>query len=95
VGEGGLVCPTCRPGADALPLSGSLVGVLARLRASRWEEALRLPLASALGGALAALVDGLVVRLTGQASRSSRFLLQTQRGLQAAHGLPSRRRSPG
>jgi hypothetical protein len=93
MGEGGLICPACRPGADGLPVSGSLVGVLARLRASRWEEALRLPLAPALGGALTALVDGIVVRLTGQASRSSRFLLQTRRGLQASHGLPDGRRS--
>ena len=93
VGEGGLICPACRPGADALPLSGGLVGVLARVRVSRWEEGLRLPLAPALGGALTALVDGLVVRLTGQASRSSRFLVQTQRGLQASRGLPVGQRS--
>jgi len=83
VGEGGLVCTACRPGADALPLSGGLVGLLGRLRASRWEEALRLPLAPASAIALTALVDGIVVRLTGQPSRSARFLLQTQRGLLA------------
>jgi len=89
VAEGGLICGACRPGADALPLSGGLVGLLGRLRASRWEEALRLPLAPALSDALTALVDGVVVRLTGQASRSARFLLQTHRGL-----LGGRRTAP-
>lgn len=84
VGEGGLVCATCRPGADALPLSGGLVGLLARLRTSRWEESLRLPLSSATASALTVLVDAVVVRLTGQPSRSARFLLQTHRGLLAA-----------
>src|SRR5690242_20031320 len=45
---GGLVCPACRPGADAIPLSGGLVGTLKRLRALSWEEALRLNLAAEL-----------------------------------------------
>ena len=89
VADGGLVCPACRPGADALPLSGGLVGVLGRLRVSRWDEALRLPLSPASASALTALVDGVVVRLTGQPSRSARFLLQTQRGL-----LGGRRSAP-
>ena len=86
VSEGGLVCPACRPGADALPVSPGLVGVLGRLRASRWEEALRLPMAPALAAGLTALADGIVVRLTGQPSRSARFLLQTHRSLLAPRG---------
>jgi len=81
VGAGGLVCGSCRGGADAIPLSGSLVGTLKRLRASRWDEALRLPLAPALAADLTLLLDGVVVRLVGQPTRSSRFLAQTRRGL--------------
>jgi len=81
VTEGGLVCTGCGAGSDAMPLSASMVGVLKRLRISRWEEALHLPFAPAVATGLSVLVDGLIVRLAGQPSRSARFLAQTRRGL--------------
>ena len=78
---GGLVCPACRPGADAIALSGGLVGTLKRLRALSWEEALRLNLAAELDTELAAVVEGLLARLMGRYPLSSRFLSQTRRFL--------------
>jgi DNA repair protein RecO (recombination protein O) len=78
---GGLVCAACRPGADAIPLSGGLVGTLKRLRALSWEEALRLNLAAELDGELAAVLEGLLARLMGRYPLSSRFLAQTRRSL--------------
>src|SRR5207244_10583562 len=57
VAAGGLVCAACRPGADAIPLSGALVGTLKRLRALSWEAALRpnlpSPPAAGRGGLIA------------------------------------------
>jgi len=81
VGAGGLICAGCAVGADALPLSGAVVGTLARLRGLRWDEALRLSPAPALEREIGALVDGLVARLAGRPSRSTRFLGQVRRSL--------------
>jgi DNA repair protein RecO (recombination protein O) len=81
VTAGGLVCAGCRPGADAIPLSGGLLGTLTRLRALSWEEALRLNLAAELDAELAAVLEGLVARLMGRYPLSSRFLAQTRRSL--------------
>ncbi|HTI57143.1 MAG TPA: DNA repair protein RecO [Verrucomicrobiae bacterium] len=79
VTAGGLVCAACRPGADAIPLSGSLVGTLKRLRALSWEEALRLNLAADLDAELAMVLEGLLARLMGRYPLSSRFITQTRR----------------
>jgi DNA repair protein RecO (recombination protein O) len=81
VAAGGLTCAGCAAGADAIPLSGSVVGALARLRGLRWDDALRLTLAPGLERELGSLVDGLVTRLAGRPSRSSRFLGQIRRSL--------------
>jgi len=81
VTAGGLVCAACRPGADAIPLSGSLVGTLKRLRALSWEEALRLNLAADLDAELAMVLEGLLARLMGRYPLSSRFITQTRRVL--------------
>jgi DNA repair protein RecO (recombination protein O) len=81
VAAGGLVCGRCRPGADAIPLSGGLVGTLTRLRTLSWEEALRLNLAAELDTQLSAVLEGLVARLMGRYPLSSRFLAQTRRPL--------------
>ena len=79
VTAGGLVCAACRPGADAIPLSGSLVGTLKRLRALSWEEALRLNLAADLDAELGVVLEGLLARLMGRYPLSSRFITQTRR----------------
>ena len=79
VAAGGLVCSACRPGADAMPLSGALVGTLKRLRALSWDEALRLNLAAELDAELAVVLEGLLARLMGRYPLSSRFLSQTRR----------------
>jgi DNA repair protein RecO (recombination protein O) len=81
VTAGGLVCPDCRPGADAMPLSGGLLGTLTRMRALSWEEALRLRLTAELDSELAAVLEGVVARLLGRYPLSSRFMLQTRRSL--------------
>ncbi|HET8576792.1 MAG TPA: DNA repair protein RecO [Methylomirabilota bacterium] len=78
---GGLVCGACGAGADALPLSGAVVGTLKRLRALGWEEALGLPLAPALDRELSVVLEGLIARLMGRYPMASRFLTQTRRGL--------------
>jgi DNA repair protein RecO (recombination protein O) len=78
---GGLICSACRAGADAIPLSGGLVGALKRLRALSWEESLRLNLAGSLDAELAAVLEGVVARLMGRYPLSSRFLTQTRRFL--------------
>ena len=79
VTAGGLVCAACRPGADAIPLSGALVGTLKRLRVLSWEEALRLNLAADLDAELASVLEGLLARLMGRYPLSSRFISQTRR----------------
>jgi DNA repair protein RecO (recombination protein O) len=79
VAAGGLVCARCRPGADAMPLSGAAVATLKRLRELRWEETLRLPLAPLLEGEVRLIVEGVIARLLGQTPRSSRFLVQMGR----------------
>ena len=76
---GGLVCAGCRAGADAIPLSGGLVGTLKRLRALSWEEAPRLNLAPNLDAELAVVLEGLLARLMGRYPLSSRFITQTRR----------------
>ena len=81
VAAGGLVCGRCRPGADAMPLSAAAVVTLRRLRELRWEETLRLPLASLLEGEVCLVIDGVIARLAGQIPRSSRFLAQIRRPL--------------
>ena len=81
VTAGGIVCSGCRPGPDAIPLSGGLLGTLTRLRALSWEEALRLDLAAGLDAQLSAVLEGLVARLMGRYPLSSRFLAQTRRAL--------------
>ena len=78
---GGLVCTACRPGADAMSLSGGLVGTLKRLRTLSWDEALRLHLAAPLDAELAAVLEGVMARLMGRYPLSSRFLIQTRRSL--------------
>ena len=79
VTAGGLVCAACRPGPDAIPLSGALVGTLKRLRTLSWEEALRLNLAADLDAELAAVLEGLLARLMGRYPLSSRFISPTRR----------------
>jgi DNA repair protein RecO (recombination protein O) len=81
VDAGGLVCARCRADADALPVSGGVVGTLRRLRTASWEEGLRLALARGPEQELSRLVEGLVTRLIGQPPRASRFLEQTRQGL--------------
>jgi DNA repair protein RecO (recombination protein O) len=78
---GGLVCSACHAGADAIPLSGSLVGTLKRLRSLSWDESLRLNLAVELDAELAAVLEGVLARLMGRYPLSSRFLTQTRRFL--------------
>jgi len=78
---GGLVCPACRAGADAIPLSGGVVGALKRLRGLSWDEALRLNLAVDLDTELGGVLEGLLARLMGRYPLSSRFLTQTRRFL--------------
>ena len=94
VTAGGLICGRCEAGADAIPLSGGVVGTLKRLRGLRWEELLRLPLAQSLESELCSVVEGLIARLAGQIPHSSRFLAQMGRALArvAEPGPPSRRR---
>src|SRR5690242_6055808 len=89
VTAGGLVCAACRPGADAIPLSGALVGTLKRLRTLSWEEALRLNLAGDLDAELAAVLEGVLARLMGRYPLSSRFITQTRRVLPMV-SLPER-----
>lgn len=87
---GGLICLGCRAGADAIPLSGGLVGALKRLRALSWEESLRLNLAGALDAELAAVLEGVLARLMGRYPLSSRFVTQTRRFLSTvAESAPS------
>ena len=91
---GGLICGRCEAGADAIALSGGVVGTLKRLRGLPWEDLLRLPLAQPLESELCSVVEGLIARLAGQLPRSSRFLAQMGRSLArvAEPGPPSRRR---
>jgi DNA repair protein RecO (recombination protein O) len=84
---GGLVCAACRPGADAIPISGGLVGTVKRLRALSWQEALHLHLAATLDAELSTVLEGLVARLMGRYPLSSRFLTQTRRFLSSVAEL--------
>jgi hypothetical protein len=78
----------------AVPLSGPAVGMLARLRGLRWEEALAQGVGPALEDELGAALDGVVTRLIGGAPRSLRFIGQTRRGLAGvAEPPPARRRT--
>ena len=76
---GGLLCRACGPGADALDVSGAVVGLLKRLRVLGWEEGVKLAVAADLDAELTATVESLTGRLMGSALRSSRFLAQTRR----------------
>jgi recombinational DNA repair protein (RecF pathway) len=91
---GGLVCGACAAGRPAVPLSGPAVGMLARMRAMRWEEALALGLGRSLEDELGTALDGVVTRLIGGFPRSLRFIGQTRRGLAGvAEPPPARRRT--
>jgi len=80
VGAGGLVCGRCRPGTDALPLSAAAARTLRRLHELRWEDAVELPLKTAIPeDEVSAALDGMVARLAGQIPRSARFLAQMRR----------------
>lgn len=81
VTAGGLICNDCAASTDAMPLSGAGVGALTRLRHVRWDEALRLTLASDLERELADVVEGWMARLAGQPARSSRFIGQVRQSL--------------
>jgi DNA repair protein RecO (recombination protein O) len=92
VAAGGLVCGRCGAGPETLALSGAVVGTLKRLRALRWEEAVRLALAASLEAELCLVVDGLMARLVGRLPLSSRFLAQMRRSLgRVAEPTPGRR----
>jgi DNA repair protein RecO (recombination protein O) len=81
VAAGGLVCGECGPGPQAIPLSAATIGALRRLRELRWEDGLGFPLSPAVDGELGLVLEGVVARLSGRASRASRFLSQTRRAL--------------
>ena len=92
VAAGGLVCDRCGAGPETLALSGAVVGTLKRLRALRWEEAVRLALAAPLEAELCAVVDGLMARLVGRLPLSARYLAQMGRALgRVAEPVPRRR----
>jgi hypothetical protein len=91
VALGGLVCAMCPSGADALAVSGAVVGVLTRLRSLRWNDALRLTLALSLDREMGAVVEGLIARLVGQPPRASRFLGQVRRSLSRVAEPPAPR----
>jgi DNA repair protein RecO (recombination protein O) len=78
---GGLVCGSCRPGADAMDMSLAAVGSFKRFRELRWEEVLRLPLARPLEAEVNLLIEGMIARLAGQIPRSSRYLTQMRHAL--------------
>ncbi len=91
VTAGGLACAACRAGADAVALSGAVVGTLKGLRGLSWEEALRLPLAPALDRELSFVLEGLMARLMGRYPLASRFITQTRHSLSmVAERSPSR-----
>ena len=78
LGEGGLVCETCRPSLDAVPVAPATVAAFARLRGLRWEEAVASPIGHA-GPELRAVLDSHLSRLIGQPTRSGRFLREVRR----------------
>jgi len=91
---GGLVCGACAAGRPAVPLSPPAVGMLARMRGMRWEEALALGVGAALEDELGTALDSVVTRLIGGLPRSLRFIGQTRRGLAGvAEPPPARRRT--
>lgn len=79
VEAGGLVCESCAPRAQAIPMSQGAVAALVRLRGLAWAEALRMPLTPALDEELTLLLEAMATRLVGQVPRSMRFLVQTSR----------------
>jgi len=79
VGAGGLVCARCQPGPDAIVLSPGVLGTLTRIRELRWEDAMRLVLASRLENEMVDVMEGVIARLAGQIPRSARFLAQMRR----------------
>jgi len=85
LGEGGLVCETCRSdgrpsgfGADAVPVAPATVAAFVRLRGLRWEEAVASPIGRA-GPELRAVLDTHLSRLIGQPTRSGRFIREVRR----------------
>ena len=78
LGEGGLVCETCRPSLDAVPVAPATVAAFVRLRGLRWEEAVASPIGHA-GPELRAVLDSHLSRLIGQPTRSGRFLREVRR----------------
>ena len=86
------MCERCAAGFDAIALSGGAVGALKRLRALRWDVALRLSLARTLEAELCAVIEALMARLAGQRPRSARFLAQIRQSLgRVAEPGPDRR----
>ena len=78
LGEGGGVCDGCRSRADAVPVGPATVAAMERLRSARWEDAVATPVGRA-GPELRALLDTHLSRLSGQPTRSGRFLRELQR----------------
>ena len=85
LGEGGLVCESCRDGGrpsgfgtDAVPVASATVAAFARLRGLRWEEAVASPIGRA-GPELRAVLDSHLSRLIGQPTRSGRFIREVRR----------------
>ena len=76
--EAGVVCESCRPGADAVPVAAATVAAFERLRTTRWEDAVATPVGRA-GPELRAVLDTHLSRLIGQPTRSGRFLRELQR----------------
>jgi DNA repair protein RecO (recombination protein O) len=76
--ESGVVCESCRPGADASPVSAATVAAFERLRNVRWEDAVATPIGRG-GPELRAVLDTHLARLIGQPTRSGRFLRELSR----------------
>jgi DNA repair protein RecO (recombination protein O) len=78
LGEGGVVCDSCRPSTDAVPVAPATVAAFERLRGLRWDEAVASPIGRA-GPELRAVLDTHLSRLIGQPTRSGRFLRDVRR----------------
>jgi DNA repair protein RecO (recombination protein O) len=76
--EEGLVCESCRPARDAVPVAPATVAAFARLRSARWEDAVAAPVGRA-GPELRAVLDTHLSRLIGQPTRSGRFIRELRR----------------
>ncbi len=77
--EGGVVCERCAATiAGTTPVSPAAIAALARLRSARWEEALTHPLGRTEGELKTAL-EGHMMRLIGQPTRTVKFLREVRR----------------